>query len=297
MSPEVGTIARAPVELVPEDLSDAIIDRLRTGNLELPLLPEVATQVLNLARQPDVAAARMAEVLQRDQAMAGHVLRLANSAAYSARVPIVSLAQAVSRLGLVALRDMVVAVAVRGKVFAVTGCADLVAAMWTHALTTAYFAREIARARRSNVESAFLCGLLHDVGCPVVLQAILDVQRERRVLYSRAVVDQAILHFHGVVGGALVAGWKMPPAVAEAIFYHHDYGSLEQPSEMVMVTHLADLLAEWATLTPGQSEEAGRRDALGAARVIEDLNLYPDELAELFALRERITAWVAEVGV
>ena len=40
------------------------------------------------------------------------------------------------------------------------------------------FAKEIARMRRANVESAFLCGLLHDIGKPVILQALADLQRD-----------------------------------------------------------------------------------------------------------------------
>ncbi|MEZ5963305.1 MAG: HDOD domain-containing protein [Planctomycetota bacterium] len=295
MSSEVGSIAPAPEGLVPEELSEALIARLRAGDLDLPLLPSVATEVLELARRADADAARLAEVLQRDQALAGHVMRLANSASYAARVPIVSLPQAISRLGLTALRDMVVAVAVRGKVFHVPGCNDVVAPMWRHALATAYWAREIARARRSNVEAAFLCGLLHDVGSPVVLQAILDVQCRRSVLYARPVIEYAILHFHGVFGGTLVAGWNMPPAVSDAILYHHDYSALERPSESVLLTHLADKMAAWMGLHDGYPRPPETEATIAAAQVIEDLNIYPDEVAQLFGLRERIAAWVAEV--
>ena len=39
------------------------------------------------------------------------------------------------------------------------------------------YAKEIARLRRSNVEGAFLCGLLHDIGKPVLLQTLVDIQR------------------------------------------------------------------------------------------------------------------------
>lgn len=297
MSVEVGSLASAPSEFVPEELSDSIIARLRDGELDLPLLPQVATEILGLARAPDVDAARLADVLQRDQSLAGHVLRLANSASYAARVPIVSLPQAISRLGLVALRDMVVAVAVRGKVFAVNGCADIVEPMWRHALATAYWAKEIARARRSNVEAAFLCGLLHDVGSPVVLQAILDVQRQRSVLYTRPVLDRAILHFHGIVGGALVAGWNMPPVVAEAIFYHHDYAGLEHPNEAVMLTHLADRLATWMGAGDLGTHAPETEASIAAAPVLDGLNIYPDELTQLFGQRQRITEWLAETEV
>lgn len=297
MSWEVGRIAPAPQELVPEELSEALIGRLRAGDLELPLLPSVATEIIQLARRADADAARLASVLQRDQALAGHVMRLANSAAYAARVPIVSLPQAISRLGLTALRDMVVAVAVRGRVFRVPGCTDVVSTMWTHALATAYWAKEIARARRSNVEAAFLCGLLHDVGSPVVLQAILDVQCRRSVLYSRPVIGHAILHFHGIFGGALVAGWNMPTVVADAILYHHDYAGLDRPGEAVLLTHLADKLAAWMGLHDGYPRPPETEATIAAAQVVEDLNIYPDELAHLFGLRERIAEWVAEVEI
>lgn len=289
---DLRPIAKAPPEEVPEELSEALIDRLREGKLELPLLPDVAMQVLSMARARDADAHKLADVLQRDQTLAGHVLRLANSAAHAARVPIVSLQQAISRLGLGTLRDMVVAVTVRGKVFAVAGCADLVRPMWTHALAVGYWAKEIARHRRDNVESAFLCGLLHDIGNPVVLQAIQEIQRDQQVRYPRRVLESAMQHFHGVVGGALVGGWNMPEAVIESIYYHHDYRAAGAPKPMAMVVQLADLLSEWIGIGHGVTRS---REEIEAAPVIDDLNLYPDDLERLLGMRERIAQLVVDV--
>ena len=55
-------------------------------------------------------------------------------------------------------------------VFRVPGYEPVLNQLWRHALASGAFAKEIARVRRLNVESAFLCGLLHSVGKPALLQ-------------------------------------------------------------------------------------------------------------------------------
>ncbi|MEN8165476.1 MAG: HDOD domain-containing protein, partial [Acidobacteriota bacterium] len=89
---------------------------------------------------------------------------VANSAAYVGAVPCSSLQQAVSRLGLQMITEIAMAVSVRGRMFGNPRCAELLAALWKHSVLTAWFTKEIARAHGHNVEVAFLCGLLHDVG-------------------------------------------------------------------------------------------------------------------------------------
>ena len=50
--------------------------------------------------------------------------------------------------------------------------------LWAHSAAAGAWAREIARLRRMNVESAFLIGLMHDIGRPVLLQLVSDLARE-----------------------------------------------------------------------------------------------------------------------
>ena len=54
---------------------------------------------MSLCSEETCDAARLAELITHDQALAGHVLGVSNSAAYAPKEPIVSLQQAVSRLG------------------------------------------------------------------------------------------------------------------------------------------------------------------------------------------------------
>ena len=129
---------------VSAEIQDLLETRLQQKSFELPLLPEVATRVMTLCSSEDTDAAQLAEVLQRDQAFAGHVLRVANSPLMMPKVPIVSLQQAVSRLGMGRVAEIAMAISVQGETFDVPGHMPLVRKLWKHSLAVGCFAKEIA---------------------------------------------------------------------------------------------------------------------------------------------------------
>ena len=114
----------------------ALVRRIDRGELELPLLPQVAGQVLSMSRDEGSDASAMADLIRQDQALAGHVMRVANSAAYMPRVPIVSLQQAIARTGMPVITEIAVATSIRGSLFEVRGQQDRLAGLWRHALAT-----------------------------------------------------------------------------------------------------------------------------------------------------------------
>jgi len=79
-----------------EKIHAALIARIANDELHLPLLPHVATKVLNLTSDPDADMAKLAALILQDQAIASQVLKISNSAAYAPRSPIVSIQQAVT---------------------------------------------------------------------------------------------------------------------------------------------------------------------------------------------------------
>ena len=64
---------------LPTNLCEYLETRIASGALELPILPQVASQVLAMSTSDDTNARSLAELLHRDQAIAAHVLRVANS--------------------------------------------------------------------------------------------------------------------------------------------------------------------------------------------------------------------------
>jgi len=264
------------------------------GGAELPMLSTVAREVLVLCQLDDVDAAKLSEVLHRDPSLAAHVLKVTNSPLYMGSVPIASLQQAVSRLGMSVLSEIAVAAAVRGKLFDRPEAERITRSLWRHSLAAGCFGKEIARARRRNVESAFLCGLLHDVGKPVVLSTLLDRRDELGEELNDDVSYSAMNQYHNEVGAALARAWCMPRAVEESIRYHHDDNDAAPTSaEAAMTTCLADHLANLVMPTRGR---ALGEDELRDLPVLDALNLYPDELEALIALGDIVREKVEVIG-
>lgn len=277
--------------VLPEDVQERLLERLESDTLEVPLLPDVASQVLSLSTSEMANARTLAELIHRDQALASHVLRLANSAAYMPRTPIVSLQQAVSRLGMSTLREIVMMVSMQSRLFAVPGHEITVKALWRHAVATAAYAREIARLRRYNVEGAFLCGLLHDVGKPVILLELVDLQRQLGISLCAEAFDAALEAYHTEVGGRLATAWYLPPEVAESIAYHHHYTAAPTCDEAVRITCLADQISyAFAQASPGEVAAIQYHPAWA------DLNFYPDDIETLLERQEMIVRFVEGVA-
>lgn len=274
-----------PVGHLPELVRSELERRLGSG-LELPLLPEATAMVLAECQDERCDAARLARWITRDQALALHVLRIANSSVYAPREPIVSLQQAISRLGLGTLCEITLAVTLHARIFRAPGFEARLEELWRHSAVAGIFAKEIARAARRNVESAFLCGLLHDVGRPVVLQRALDVWDEGWGAAPAAhVLEAAMDAFHERVGALLAERWDMAPWLVESIRAHHDPARAGDHAEEAAIARLADLLSHRALAPTGPDGES-----LPDGDVLETLGLYDDDVERLEAQRKRILA-------
>ena len=274
----MSTSTKHPLRL-PGWLHD-ILERHLDEDVELPILPEAATRIIALCEDEKTDAKAIEAVLERDPSLASHVLRIANSSAYAPKDPIVSLQQAVSRLGLGAMRNIVLGVSIQGRVFKVPGQQARVRTIWTHCAVTAAFAREVARKLRKNVEGAFVCGLLHDVGRPVVLQATVDAlaHRSKEPLPS-ALLETAMDEFHEEVAARMVLAWRLADWTVAVVAHHHEPTKAAPFEEEARITRLADLLADWAL-----AENNGPQD-FPADPVVEELNFYPEDLESLLAFR------------
>jgi putative nucleotidyltransferase with HDIG domain len=276
---------RLLMETVTADLSRLFARQINERKLELPPMPATAAEVMSLSQQETTDAARLSAVIHRDPTIASNVLRVANSAAYAGQVQCASLQQAVSRLGMQLITEIATAVAVRGRMFGNPACVELLKALWQHSVLTAFFTKEIARQRRRNVEIAFLCGLLHDVGKAVLLNGVDRVLGKGELAVPVPVLLSAIDEQHLPAGGLLAHEWKLPDQVMEAMQWHHAPEQAPRFGDMAMTVALADRLAHLTA--PSILGEAATEDEIRQHPVLVGLNLYRDALDGLLALRER----------
>ena len=81
----------------------------------LPSLPGVALQVLRLAQDPDVSIHRLADVVSKDPALTGKILRTVNSLFYALRKSVSSLSRAVVVLGINGVRTLTLSFSLAGE--------------------------------------------------------------------------------------------------------------------------------------------------------------------------------------
>src|SRR6185295_5968054 len=187
----------------------------------------------------DAGAADLARLIQRDMALASQVMRVANSAVYARRNPVVTLPQAIAWVGIREVRNIAFAVALKGQVFASAYFRAEVTDLWRESVITALFAQEIARLKRRNVESAYLCGLLHRVGMAVILSRVGSAVIKNKVTPEAGQVLQLAARHEARVGTLLAISWSLPPAVSAAIEHWSNPPEAEMARTEVMEVALA----------------------------------------------------------
>jgi HD-like signal output (HDOD) protein len=265
-------------------------------SLDLPPPPHVVSEVMRLTRgeaaaddAADASTTELAQLIQRDMALAGQVMRVANSALYARRSPVVTLPQAISWLGIREIRNIAFAVALKGQIFASAYFRNEMTDLWRESVITALFAQEIARLKRRNVESAYLCGLLHRVGMAVILNnAGTAVVKNQLTPATEHVLELAARH-EARVGTLLSIAWQLPPAVSAAIAHWSNPPSAEMSRPEVMEVALARQISD-ELRTPGAGGELPDSMLGPVSKWMDELSIYPNELFTIMAQRAAIYA-------
>lgn len=214
---------------------------------KLPSVSAVLTQALQEMNKPEADIGHVAALLARDQSAMARILRVANSAFYGLSGRVGSLSQAVTLLGMPTTRTVVTTAAIIDCFPRRDGTAFDFCSFWEHSLGVAAAAHFLAPRAGVNPETAFVAGMLHDIGIAVLgccmleeFSAMLDYAHAHDCAIEDA--EQAILGFtHDELGATLAAQWKFPPAIQEAIRAHHAPGAESQP--LARVTHVANVFA------------------------------------------------------
>ena len=202
------------------DVVQKLKDTFSSPGYRPPMLPQVAVEIMQLAQKPGVTFEEVVTLLQKDPVLAARVLSIAQTASYAGRSPIQTLHQASVRLGLKAMRDLVLEAAVNLKVFRVPGYDAPMERLSRHAAATAHVVRAVCRRTRVEAELAFLCGLLHDVGFPASLLALSVDPTWRNAAFEE--LEPVLDEVHEEASGVLARLWRLPENIQRILATHHD---------------------------------------------------------------------------
>jgi len=256
-----------------KQLWNAMVKQVKDKRIEVPLLPEVANRAITLSQDPESDSVKLSQLIQSDPSLAAHIMSIANSATYSPNSSLVSLQQAITRLGMNLICDIAVAASISNRMFHTPGYEQHIKGIWRHALASALWAKEIARACRLNVEATFLCGLLHSIGRPVAIQDLIVIAKQSALDVTPDEMQALENGLEKVVGAHVLKKWGMPTIICESHQYSQDYRNAPHAMEQASIVHAAARFAQHM-LTPEQLP----LEELVNSEVFEDLNLYQDEV-------------------
>jgi HD-like signal output (HDOD) protein len=245
-------------------------------------LPRVCAELAQITAQQAFDASQLARLIESDPALAGEVMRVANSPAMRPRSPVVSLRQAVSWLGIAEVRNIAMAVMLRGEVFVAPGHEPESEELWREAWLAGLWAKEIARARRKHVESAFLAALMHRTGAALALKMLSRFESEQRTVMDARSFADLVVEFETDFGRLLMNGWGLPADVQEGASGWRSYADSPHGG-LAGTVNAAHVLAMHTMYPQLLGEEIVLQDA-----VFERLGVFPDDRAALLARRDHV---------
>lgn len=244
----------------------------------LPPFSPVMNHLLKSLSDEDVPFAKLAGLLEKDTVLAGRILQLVNSAAFGRRDPVNSLQRAVALLGFHKLRNTVLCMSV-GRIWGQSRTPQGWSTAAFNLHSTAVAVMSDALAQNISVEfpeSAFVAGLLHDVGRLMIavglpeeyfqIQQLLqqpagsspDLNRPKTIEEC----EQVVLGFtHADISADALTVWKLPASIQQAGGDHHmeaNHSPSQSPIRLNRLISVANEVVNLILPQAGESAADGR---------------------------------------
>ena len=244
-------------------MNDAALARIMNSP-QMPTLPAVAVQVLELTSRRDVELSEIARVVEHDPAIATRVLKTVNSSFYGLTRRVGSIRQALAYLGMETVKGLVLGFSLARTFKADEDVVFDFDDFWRRSILAASAARAIAGiVRKGDPDEAFVAALVRDLGMIALWRYFDDRYLQ---LLDLADGDHATLpglerrHFevdHAEIGAGMLEGWKFPSEIVDVVLlHHHDVDVAAQDEDMRRVVLLAGDVAESLAGDPRRAQAA-----------------------------------------
>jgi HD-like signal output (HDOD) protein len=216
----------------------------------LPALPQFYERLCVALDNPASSSAAVADILEQDVGMTARILQMANSAFFPGARKISNVKDAVTRIGMLPLRGVVLSLDLFRSMAGNGGPPGFsLETLQQHSLEVAQRAAGML-ADPDERQIAFSAGMLHDLGQLLFATGLAQpwavvrqrAQREQRPLFE--LETELLGCSHAEIGGRVLALWGLPNAIVEAVTYHHrPAASGQHHFGAVAAVHVADALA------------------------------------------------------
>ena len=234
---------------------DFVVERLverALGTIETYFnIPHVLARLLRLIDDPDTTADDLARTIETDPSLTVSLLRIANSPAFYFSQTITSVREAIVLLGFNEVKYVCIARALKNQVMQQRSSAVVISRkkFWHHSVATAVFAKLLSRHGGLDPGTAYVGGLIHDIGwvaielaLPEATRRVLDAAEKERVWPEGIEID-TLGFSHADAGAWLIRKWDLPELLQYTTLLHHHPEEASRHHRQVLVAHLADSMA------------------------------------------------------
>lgn len=305
---------------------DQVLQVILTSK-DLPTLPIIATKLLELTAHEETTLTEIANLIAQDMALATKVLRVANSAFYNFPQQISSINQAVSILGINAVRSLVLSFSFLSLGKKQKQSLFDLEQFWERSLVEATAAKLIfEQVSNADAEEAFTVGLLQNIGqlvlaitLPQAYNQVLEQLHEQRLQAStNSSIDIEVIErelelgligmTHSEVGYQVAKAWRLPENLLLPIKYHHQPDDYKENNprhrQTIRAAYLANLLSLlFYSDQPERYHKQFRQDAkqllglkiLSVNTVLKRIDKVIDQSALFFGIKISPIKSVAEI--
>jgi len=230
--------------MYPDNTARQLDDKLRCEILshpELPTPPGIAVRLIDLAQSSDADFQKVEDLVKLDPAIAGKLMRLANSSYHTRGRNIETLKEAIGRFGL----NGTVSIALSFSLIKTpknTNERFGYDRHWLRSLASATICKRLSElCSAGSSEVFYLAALLQDIGVLALVNSKPQLYEQSAYdgLSHQQQIDAEIAEFgvdHSVVGSWLLESWKFPQQYVDATLTSHNLAVSANQSDLPMLS-------------------------------------------------------------
>ena len=222
-----------------------------TNVYNLPAISGMMMEISRLLDDPSTNTQALSKIIGKDPGLTTKILSISNSPLYGLPRKVSTIDFAILIIGYQDIKNIVVALSMIESFKNKSDKNMKQEDFWKHSIITGNAAKRISEDLGFRFSGeAFVGGLLHDLGIPVIhkyfhsaFNEIIERVEKENITYLQAEMD-AMGMDHQEIGHILSKKWNLPETLGEAICCHHYPNKNEANRELVAVIHLADYMTQ-----------------------------------------------------
>lgn len=205
---------------------DIIADYVESDRVTLPPFDKTALRIQQEIQKEDVQISKIEKLIIADPAMSSQILKVANSAFFRGLSKVMTIRDAIVRMGLEEITRMVLILSQK-KLYETkdTFIKNYRNILWQHSLVCALTSQWVAKEAGFDeiTQEVFFASLMHDIGKLFLITVIEKIQENKEAPFipSKSVINEIIQTQHAEQGYNLLAKWNIPEKYCQVAREHH----------------------------------------------------------------------------